>query len=110
MRLALTESELVPHLFVNRARDADATGVGEALESRGDVDPVAINLLALDHHVAEIDTDAEFHPVLRRHARVLGFEVGLDRDPAIDRVNHASKFSQHAVTSRVDETAHDAVR
>ena len=56
--------------------------------------------IAPDHHVAQIDTDAEFHLALGRQARVLGFEVGLDRDPAIHRVDNAGKFGQHAVASR----------
>jgi hypothetical protein len=29
-------------------------------------DPITINLIALDNHVAEVDPDAKFHPALRR--------------------------------------------
>ena len=39
-------------------RNADAAGFGDALQSRGDVDAVAENVVALDQYIAEIDADA----------------------------------------------------
>ena len=50
---------------------ADRTRLGDALQSRGDIDAVAhqIAILFLDH-VAKVDADTEFDAALRRQARV----------------------------------------
>ena len=46
--------QLVAQGYTVRAlvRDADAARFRKTLESRGDVDPIAVNVVALDHHVA----------------------------------------------------------
>src|SRR6266852_9875002 len=86
-------------------RDADTAGFGEALEAGGDVDAVAVDLLAIDHHVAEVDADAKFHPALGWQIRVLSLERGLDLDGALDRIHDAGKFSQNAVTCGINESS-----
>jgi hypothetical protein len=54
----VTQRKLVLYLFVDCARDANAAGVGETLQPRRDIDTITIDLLALDHHVAEVNADA----------------------------------------------------
>jgi hypothetical protein len=49
----VTKGELVSRLFVNGTRDANAARVSKILQPRCDIDPVAVNLLALDHHIAQ---------------------------------------------------------
>ncbi len=56
---------------MNLARDTDAAGFGETLEARRDVDTVGINLLALDHRVAEVGADTELYPALGNNTLVL---------------------------------------
>ena len=85
--------------------DADAAGVGETLQPRRDVDPVTVDLIALDHHVAEVDADAELHPALRRQLRILSLERGLNIHCAIHRLDHAGELGQNAIAGRVYETA-----
>ena len=53
------DGQLVVHLIVDRAGDQDSPRVGQLLQSRGDIDAVAINIVALHHHVAEMDPDAD---------------------------------------------------
>ena len=50
--------EFVANLVAHHLRDADAAGFGQRLKSRGDVDPVTVDVVAIDDHVAEIDPDA----------------------------------------------------
>jgi hypothetical protein len=50
--------EFVANLVAHHPRDADAAGFGQRLKSRGDVDPVTVDVVAIDDHVAEIDPDA----------------------------------------------------
>src|ERR1700730_14329014 len=82
----------------------DAAWFGEALEARGDVDAVAVDLFAIHHHVAKVDADAEFHPALGREIRVFGLHRGLDLDGALDGIDHAGELGEDAVAGRVDET------
>src|SRR6201997_865901 len=49
----------VAHLVMNRIGDEHPAGIGQGLDPRGDVDAVAIEVVALDDHIAEIDADAQ---------------------------------------------------
>ena len=62
------------------------------------IDAVAINLLTFDHHVAEVDADAELHPTLQRQFRIFVPKRTLNRNGAINRLDHAGEFGQYAVT------------
>jgi hypothetical protein len=101
----IAQREFVSYLLMHSTRDADAAWFGETLETRRDVDAVAVDLLALDHNVAEVDADAEFHPAFERNRDVFGFERGLDLDRALDRIHDAGELREHAVTGGVDEPA-----
>src|ERR1700693_3133969 len=58
------------HVIESRARDADATGLRNAFEARGDIDAIAENVVAFDEHVAEIDADAEKHALVLAEAGI----------------------------------------
>ena len=51
--------DAIADAFVDDRGDADAAGLGQRLQPRGDVDAVAVDVVALDDHVAEIDADAQ---------------------------------------------------
>ena len=53
------EAQLVAHLVAHHAADADAAGLGQGFQPRGDVDAIAEDVVAVDDDVAEIDADAE---------------------------------------------------
>src|SRR5216684_8401680 len=101
----VAQRELVAQVLADGAGDTDAAGFGETLQARRHIDPVAVDLFALDHHVAEVDPDAEFHPALGWQRRVLGLERGLNLDGALDRIHDAGKLGEYAVTRRVDESS-----
>ena len=98
------QCELVPDLFVYGARDADTAGVGEALEARGDVDAVAVDLLAIHHHVAEVDPNAKLHPPVGWQICVLGRKRGPDLNRALDGIHYAGELGQYAIARRVHES------
>jgi hypothetical protein len=104
-KILVVQCELVPDLFVDRARDVDPARFREAFEACGNVDPVAVDLFAVDHHISEVDADAELHPALGRDIRVLSLERGLDFDGALDRIHDAGEFCQHAVSRGINETS-----
>ena len=55
---AVIESELVPDMVVYGLRNADRARLGKGLDPGGDVNPTAKDVVAVDNHVAQIDTDA----------------------------------------------------
>src|ERR1700683_1481307 len=59
----------VADAFVDDRGDANAAGLGEGLEPRGNVDAVAVNVLAFDNDVAKVDADAQ-HDRRRRAVRL----------------------------------------
>ena len=66
-------SSLLPTCRVTDCRHRDAARLGDAFESRGDIDAVAEDIVVLDDHVAEVDADAEFDPPIFRAFRRCGF-------------------------------------
>jgi len=90
---------------VNRIGDEHCTGVGQGLDPRGDVDAVAIEVVALDDHVAEIDADAQFDPVVRRDASVPPGHCLLHCDRAAHRIDDTGKLHQHPVAGGLDDAA-----
>src|SRR5216683_297264 len=101
--ILVAQRELVSYLLMDSTGDADAARVGETLEAGGDVDAVTVDLLAVHHHVAEVDADTEFHPALGREIRVFGLQHGLDLDGALDGIDHAGEFGEYAVAGGIDE-------
>ena len=92
------QPELVPHLVPHGSGHADGAGVGEPLEARGDVNPLPVDPVALDHHVAEVNADAKLHPSVGRHVGVPGLESALDLDGAAGRVEGARKLREEVIS------------
>jgi len=63
-----------------------------------------VNLLALDHHIAQIDADAELHRFQRVgwHCQPL---AGLDLHGALNIIHGAGKFSEQATRRGIDEAS-----
>ena len=97
------EWELIPYVFLDSPRDTDAARFCQTFQPRRDVDAVAVDLLAIDDHVAEVDTDAELHPALGWQIRVLGLERGLDLDGALDRIHDACKLRKYTIARGIYE-------
>ncbi len=95
--------ELVADILAHRARHRHPTRLGDAFDPRRDIDPVAENVVALDDHIAEVDTDAKLDPPLLGDRRIAAAHFTLDVDRAIDRADHAGEFDQHAVAGQFDD-------
>ena len=70
------------HALADRALDGvgdgDAARLGDALQTRGDVDAVAVDrAVALLDHVAEMDADAKLHPAIGSDFGRAPAELGL---------------------------------
>ena len=104
---AVAESNVDPvaDALIDDGGDADPAGLGERFQTRGDVDAIAVNIVALDDDVAQIDADAENDPRL-----VQGFvgqrTVGaLHRQGTIHRIDHAAELDDGAVADQLYDAA-----
>lgn len=57
------------------------------------------------HHVARVDTNAGFHPPLRRQACVLGLEYILNIDRTIRCLDYSGSFGQYDANAGIYELA-----
>jgi hypothetical protein len=95
----------VADVIVDCVGDEHPAGIGERFDPCGDVDAVAIEVVALDDHVAEIDADAQFDAVVRPDTRVPLGHRQLHFDRAAHRVDDAGKFHQQAVAGGLYDAA-----
>jgi hypothetical protein len=104
-QIAVTDLDLGLDVVIRRAGDRDAAGIGELLQSVGDVDAVAMDVVALDDHVAEIDAHAVDEALVSRDSRVaLGLAaLGLDR--AAFGIHHAMELDQQGITHGLHQAA-----
>ena len=95
--------ELVAHLVARRARDADAPRHRQPLDSRRHVDAVAIDVVALDDDVAEVDADAEHQALVLGRVGLIRSNGFLNLHRAGDGVDHAGELDQGAVAHQLDD-------
>jgi hypothetical protein len=92
-------------LFAHRPRDADAARFGQVFEPRRDVHGVAIEVLAVDDHVAEVDPDTEMDAPVVRNIGVALDHALLHLDRPTHRFDRAGKLNEDAVAGRLDDAA-----
>ena len=99
------EVRAITDLFVHGLRDAEAAGLCQAFKACGDIDAVAVDIVAVDHHVAEVDPGAELDsPVVRQDGVPLG-QPHLYRGGGAHRANDACELHQNAVAHQLDDPA-----
>jgi hypothetical protein len=82
-------------LVEHRPTDGHRAGLRQALDARGDVDPVAEQVLAVDHHVGEVQADAQLERLGIRAPR-LG-QVALDLEGRPDPRDGALELGEEPV-------------
>jgi hypothetical protein len=92
-------------MVADSARDADAAGLCQCLQPRRDVDAVAVDVAAIDDHVAEIDRDPEGDAFVLGRIGVAVHHRPLDLDRAPHSIDDAGKLHQHAVAGSLDDAA-----
>jgi hypothetical protein len=97
------EVELCLDLIIDVAGDADAAGLGEALEARRDVDAVAEDVAVFEDDVADVDADAVVDPPVFRLGRLARGHTVLDRDRALDGIDRAGELDEGAVAGELDD-------
>ena len=104
--LALIEElqlELVADLIAHHRRAGDAARPRQALEPRRHVDAVAIEIVAIDDDVAEIDADAELDVPVLGNPGVALRHAALDFDRTARRIQNAAELDQKAVAHHLED-------
>ena len=99
------EVQLALDLVVDVARDADPAGLGQALQTGGDVHAVAVDVVALDDDVADVDADPIENLTVLGHACVALPHGALELDGEAHRVDDAGELHQGAVAHELDGAA-----
>ena len=92
------------HVVVRRTRDGDASGLGDALEPRRDIDAVAKHVVPVDQDVAEMNADPVHDVVGPRRLRVALGHLFLHRERAFDGGDDRGELDQHPVAHRLEES------
>jgi hypothetical protein len=79
-------------------------GSANPLQSGRNVHPIAIEVSAIDDHVAEIDPNAELNSFLRRNFGIALPHALLDLDRAADCIHDARKLDENAIARRFHDT------
>ena len=99
------EIQLVAYLIVHGAAQADPARIGQALEPCGQVHAVAIDVVALDDDVADVDADAKHYLLVFRDACVALTHRALDLDGEGNGLHHTGKLHQRAVAHELNGAA-----
>ena len=92
-------------MIADRLRNSDTTRSATLSKSRRDVDAIAVDVVAFDDDVAEIDADAEFNAALSWQLRVAILHPALNLDRAGDCVDYAGKFRENTIAGEFDDAA-----
>ena len=95
--------DLALDLLVCGVAHSDAAGGRALLNARRDVHPVAVDVVALDDHVSEVDADAEHDPPAIGHVGVALGHAALDGNRAFHSVDDARELDQGAVAHQLDD-------
>ena len=91
------------HLLVDRAGDEDPARPCEFLEPSGDIHAFAVDVGALDDHVAEVDTDSELHALGGGQIRIVAGKLLLDLDGALHRLDDARELGNDGIAPGIDD-------
>ena len=92
-------------VVMNRVGDEHSAGIGQGFDPRSDIYAVAVEIVALDDHVAEIDADAEFDTPFSGNVSVALCHVALHLDRTANRIDNTSELDQCAMAGGFDEAA-----
>jgi hypothetical protein len=95
----------VHRVIERRARDANTAWLSHRLQSCCYVYPIAIDIVALDDDIAEIDPNAKSNLMCFGSALVSGGHFTLDRGCTLDSIYDTREFDECTVAHEFDHTA-----
>ena len=102
---SMRQVELALEMVIGGAGDHHPARFADLLQTSGDVDAIPEQVIALDHHVAEVDADAEDDPALGGHSTLLLRHALLHGDRAGHRIDHRAELRERAIAHQLDDAA-----
>ena len=99
------ERQLPLDLLGHFSRDADAARLRKLLKSGRNIDPFAIAVVAVDDHLAEVDTDPHQHLFGFGNRGVALGQAALQRHCTFDGIDDAAEFGQQPIAHQLEDTA-----
>jgi hypothetical protein len=93
------------HLAVGTVGERNTAGFGNLLQPRGQVHAVAIQVVAVDDHITQIDPDAILDAVLGALLEIGGRDGGLYHNSPFSRVHDARELREQPIADDLDDTA-----
>ena len=91
--------------LIDHLRDADGVRLGQCLEPRGDVHPIAKHIAILLDDVAQVDANADVNLFRALFLGVVGAELGLNLLGALHGVHDGRKVHQEGIADGFDDRA-----
>jgi hypothetical protein len=92
-------------LSIGVARQEDASGLGDPFEAGSNIDAIAEQIVVLDHHIPEVDADAEFNALLDREIGVAQWYLSLHLNSASHCVHDARELDQDSIAHGLYDAA-----
>ena len=85
--------------------DEDAAWRRGLLQARGNVHSGAVDVLTIDHDLADVYADPQRQTPVLGHRGIASAHLPLHGDADSDRVDYAGELDQHAVAHKLDDAA-----
>jgi hypothetical protein len=85
-----SEAELIEHLIADCRQDAGTADLSDVLESCGDVDAIAINVVAIYDHIADINAHTQLEAPIGSELLVAKDHCALHVDGTARRIDNGS--------------------
>ena len=95
-----TVADIVPHRLGNR----DSSGLGHCFQARGDIDAIAVKVVVIDDHVAEVDADPKLDPPIFGNVVIAAAHFPLNLGGAVDGVHDAWELGEQTVAGQLDNS------
>ena len=92
-------------IVANRGRHRNSARSGDRFDPRGDIDSVAIQIVPVDDHIAEVDPDPELDLAVVCRFLIALAHVALDFERTFQGADNALKFHQRAIAGKLEGPA-----
>src|SRR5262245_13652553 len=96
------QRHLLLHMFHDRSRNADATGLSQLLQPRRHVHRIAMAVLSFNDHVADMYPDANVDAPVSGQPDVALRHLALKDRRALDSIDDAAELGQEPVPHQLE--------
>src|SRR5207237_10632560 len=99
------EAQLIQYLVADNSARADSPRFCHRLQPRGDIDAVAMNVVAINDDVADVDANTKVKTLMGRSSCITLGHATLHVDRTAHRIDNAREFQQQTITGCLDYPA-----